>query len=90
MLTIKNGSRLDRNKLVEFLEENKIGTRLFFGGNLLRQPAYKTISYRKIDDLKNTDLVMYNSFWLGVWPGLNELHYQYIVDKIEEFIKNNL
>ncbi len=90
MLTIRNGSRLDRNKLVEFLEENKIGTRLFFGGNLLRQPAYKTISYRKIDELKNTDLVMYNSFWLGVWPGLTEVHYKFIVDKIEEFIKNNI
>jgi CDP-6-deoxy-D-xylo-4-hexulose-3-dehydrase len=51
MLTIKEGSTLNRNKLVEYLEQNKIGTRLFFGGNLLRQPAYANLNYRKIGDL---------------------------------------
>lgn len=87
MLTIRDGKRIDRNKLVEYLENNKIGTRLFFGGNILRQPAYANLNYRKIDDLPNTDIVMNNSFWLGVWPGLNDSHYDYVVDKLISFIK---
>ena len=86
MLTIREGSPIDRNKFVEYLEQNKIGTRLFFGGNLLKQPAYYNLNYRKMDDLKNTDLLMNNSFWLGVWPGLNQVHYDYIVNTVRQYI----
>ena len=87
MLTVREGSPIDRNKFVEYLEQNKIGTRLFFGGNLLKQPAYYNLNYRKIDDLINTDLLMNNSFWLGVWPGLNNEHYEYIVDCVRTYLK---
>jgi len=86
MLTVRKDSPIDRNKFVEYLEQNKIGTRLFFGGNLLRQPAYYNLNYRKIDDLKNTDLIMNNSFWMGVWPGLERSHYEYIYNIVSLFL----
>jgi CDP-6-deoxy-D-xylo-4-hexulose-3-dehydrase len=88
MLTIREESTINRNELVEFLESKKIGTRLFFGGNLLRQPAYSKISYRQIGNLTNSDIIMNKSFWLGVWPGLNQSHYNYIIDSFRIFIKN--
>lgn len=86
MLTIRDGSKINRNDLVEYLEKNKIGSRLLFGGNLTKQPAYKNSSYQVLNSLMNTDKVMNDGFWLGVWPGLNEDHYVYIIEKIQAYI----
>lgn len=89
MLTIRDGIKIDRNKLVEYLENYKIGTRLLFGGNLTKQPAYKDSNYRVLNSLENTDKIMNDGFWLGVWPGLNEIHYDYIADNLKNFIINH-
>jgi CDP-6-deoxy-D-xylo-4-hexulose-3-dehydrase len=90
LLTIRDGSILNRNHLVEYLESKKIGTRLLFGGNLTKQPAYKNTSYRIHNTLTNTDKVMNDSFWLGVWPGLEERHFTYILKVIKEYLQIHL
>jgi CDP-6-deoxy-D-xylo-4-hexulose-3-dehydrase len=78
-----------RQELVRALEAKKIGTRLLFGGNLLRQPAYESCEFRVIGDLKNTDFVMNNVFWVGVYPGLTEEMLEYVAGTIRGFVHDN-
>ena len=86
-ITIRPDSGLDRTKLLRHLDEKKIGTRLLFAGNLLRQPAYRNIEHRVIGDLKNSALVMKNTFWLGVYPGLTKEMLEYVSDVIHEYAR---
>ncbi|MDD0852534.1 lipopolysaccharide biosynthesis protein RfbH [Halobacteriovorax sp. GB3] len=77
-ITVKENSPMKRSELTVFLEKNKIGTRLLFGGSLLKQPLYQGIEKRVIGELPNTERIMNDTFWVGVWPGLEEKHLDYI------------
>ncbi len=78
---------LDREKLVAFLEENKVGTRLVFAGNLTKQPAYQGVDFRIHDELKNTDAIMTKSFWIGVHPALDDQKIAYMLETLERGVK---
>ena len=82
-ITVNKNSPISRNDLVKFLNDKKIGTRLLFGGNLLRQPAFIGTPRRVIGELNNSDIVMNDTFWIGVWPGLTEQMLDYVVECIQ-------
>jgi CDP-6-deoxy-D-xylo-4-hexulose-3-dehydrase len=75
-----------REDLLRFLDSRKIGTRLLFAGNILKQPAYKDIDFRVVGDLKNTDIIMKRSFWVGVYPGLTKEMLDYVIESISDFM----
>ncbi|MFA5105519.1 MAG: lipopolysaccharide biosynthesis protein RfbH [Candidatus Micrarchaeia archaeon] len=87
LVIIREGAPFTRQEMVAHLEKNGIATRMLFGGNLVRQPAYKGENYRVVGELKNSDMLMNNSFWIGVWPGIDHKMRGYVASTIEEFLK---
>jgi CDP-6-deoxy-D-xylo-4-hexulose-3-dehydrase len=83
-ITVRKNSPKSRNQVVKALDERKIASRLLFGGNLLRQPAFTGTPRRVVGDLRNTDLIMNDTFWLGVWPGLTIPMLDYVIDTLYE------
>ncbi len=81
---VREDAPYTRNDLVRWLEARKVGTRLLFGGNLIRQPAYRNQNYRIIGDLKQSDDVMRQVFWIGVYPGLTRPMLDYVIETIYE------
>jgi CDP-6-deoxy-D-xylo-4-hexulose-3-dehydrase len=85
LISVKENAPFTRNDLVQYLEEKRIGTRLLFGGNLIKQPAYEGLTYRIVGDLPKTDQVMARAFWIGLFPGLTEVMLGYVVTQIKQF-----
>ncbi|EOW9219799.1 lipopolysaccharide biosynthesis protein RfbH [Vibrio cholerae] len=84
-ITIRPESGIERVDLLKFMDQYKIGTRLLFAGNLTRQPYFEHVNYRVVGELTNTDLIMNNTFWIGVYPGLTQEHLDFVIGKFEEF-----
>ena len=85
MLVVKDGAPFDRVELVSFLESKRISTRSPLAGNLLKHPAYTEIEYKVVGDLKNTDVIMNNAFWIGVHPNIDKKRLIYIKQIFEKF-----
>jgi len=79
-IAVRPGAPFSRNQVTGFLEQRKIATRLLFGGNLTRQPAYQGQNFRTIGNLKNTDFVMDRVFWIGLYPGITPAMLDYTVE----------
>lgn len=87
-LTIDPAHPADRTELLKFLDQRLIGTRLVFAGNMLRQPAYRNVDFRVVGDLRNSDIVMTRTFWIGVFPGLTKPMLDFAADSIIEFLES--
>ena len=84
-LTLREENK--RKSVVQHLENNKVGTRLLFAGNLTRQPAFMNVPHEVSGNLINTDKIMNDGFWVGVWPGLDQSHINYIAETISQALK---
>ena len=88
-ITLRDDAPVDRVDLLRYLDQNRIGSRLLFAGNLTKQPYLSGKSYRVSGNLKNTDIIMNNTCWIGVYPGLSEEHLDFVVDQFETFFGVN-
>ena len=86
LLTVREDAGFTKNEIVEYLEDNKIATRMLFAGNITRHPSFLDVKYRISGDLLNTDHIMNNTFWIGVYPGLTEEVIEYTLKCFERFI----
>jgi CDP-6-deoxy-D-xylo-4-hexulose-3-dehydrase len=89
-ITLDPNHPVNREELIRFLNNRKIGTRLLFAGNILKQPAYKDVDFRVVGNLNNTDIVMKRSFWVGVYPGLTKPMLDYVIDSISDFMSGKV
>ena len=91
LITLKNGCKKNRGEVVRYIEAHNIQTRLLFGGNLLKHPCFdlvrNTDAYRVVGELRNTNYIMKNSFWVGVYPGLTDEMIQYVAEIIVKAVQ---
>jgi CDP-6-deoxy-D-xylo-4-hexulose-3-dehydrase len=85
-VALREGCPVDRDRILRFMNERKIATRLLFAGNLVRQPAYLNSEHRRVGDLASADFVMNNVFWVGVYPGLTEAHLDFMIESFHEVL----
>lgn len=88
-ITLKETAGVNRVDFTKYLDQNKIGSRLLFAGNLTCQPYFENVEYRTVGELTNTDVTMNQTLWLGIYPALGEEHLDYIAEKFEEFFGVN-
>lgn len=84
-ITLRDDSGVERADLLRFLDENRIGSRLLFAGNLTKQPYFKNVPHRVVGELTNTDRTMRQTFWIGLFPALDERHFDFVGTKMEEY-----
>jgi CDP-6-deoxy-D-xylo-4-hexulose-3-dehydrase len=87
LLTIRPDAPFSRNELIQHLETNQVATRLLFSGNITRQPAYQNVNYRVVGDLANTDTVMNQTFWIGVYPRITPAMIAYVLSVFADFLE---
>jgi CDP-6-deoxy-D-xylo-4-hexulose-3-dehydrase len=86
-LAVRPEAGFAREDLLKYLERNRIATRLLFGGNLTKQPAYRDAPYRVVGTLDNSDFAMTQVFWIGVWPGLTPDQLNYVIETLHRFVR---
>ena len=89
-LTIRNSSTINRLELLLYLDEKKIGTRLLFGGNLIRQPYFDGVTYRVFGSLEGTEKIAHDTFWLGLFHGISPDQIDYACEAIKDYVSQKI